>query len=167
MQSFSKKILNIKITLLNQNFESTGTNNIELEGFRSSVLIERAGGVQLGSAKLKIYGLPQADMDQITTIPYTLDNQNKKIIEIVAKDEDESFNTLIFKGDVIQAWGAYQQMPNVYLHIEAVNNYYNLMDRFPISSYKGGVPVATVIEDIANNLGLHFVNNGVDATLSN
>jgi hypothetical protein len=47
--------------------------------------------------------------------------------------------TLVFYGDITTAWGNYQQMPDVFLQIQAAGGYINKLTPVPPTSYQGGV----------------------------
>lgn len=167
MLSYSKKQLKIIITLAKETFRSTGTNTIILDRFRASVDIEKAGGTQFSTAVCKIYGVSQDDMNDITTVMWTRNLLNQNTIEIYAIDDTNNYQTMVFAGDIIQALGYYQEMPNVYLAINAQGSFYNALKPYPPTSYQGSVDVATAISKIATSLGYHFENNGVNARINN
>jgi hypothetical protein len=167
MPSYNKKQIKYVITIEGRKFTSSGSDTIEIIGYRSSCYIDHAGGAQLSTGQIQIYGLSQSDMNSITTLNWNLQEQNRTLIDVFALDDSNTYETLIFRGNVINAWGVYANMPDVYLHIYAVNNWYNLMTPYPIISYRGSTKISTVIAKITNDLGLHFENIGVEAVLNN
>jgi len=74
--------------------------------------------------------------------------------------------TLVFAGNIVNAWADYQSMPDVYLHIQAQSAFFNALKAVPPRSFKGGVDVASVMAQIARDLGYVFENNGVNTQLT-
>jgi len=167
MPSYSKKQLKFIIKLSDAVFEDSGKNTIELTGLRANVEITKAGGAQFSCACCQIFGVPQEDMNDITTLMWTKDLLNKKIIEIYAVDDDNQYETLVFAGDIINAFGFYQAMPDVYLYIQSQSAYYDTLKFYAPTTYRGSIDAATVIGQISKNLGYNFENNGVTAKINN
>jgi len=126
MPSYNKKQIKYIISIPGREFTSSGSDTIEIIGFRSSCYIDHAGGQQLSTAQIQIFGISQSDMNAITTLNWNLAEKNKTLIDVFALDDSNTYETLIFRGDIINAWGVYASMPDVYLHIYAINNWYNL-----------------------------------------
>ena len=165
MPSFSnKKDLRIIITLGTGKFGASDNNQVTIQGFRASVNIDRAGGSQMGTLKAKIYGVSQADMNSIKTLRYQIDTVITNTIQVYAIDG--AVETLVFSGNIINAWGNFQSMPDVFLEIQAQTQFLNLIKAVPPRSFNGAVDVASVMSQIATSLGLAFENNGVDVKLS-
>jgi len=66
----------------------------------------------------------------------------------------------------VNAWGDYQTMPDVFLHIQALTGLGEQLRPVPPTSYKGQIDVATVMSQLAANMGYTFENNGVSVQLS-
>lgn len=167
MSSYSKKTLKYIFTLTNSENTATSARRIEISGLRSSALIEKAGGTQFSTATCQIFGVPQEDMNEITTLQWNLAQLDRNLLEVFAIDEENNYETLVFQGDIICAWGVYQSMPDVFLYVEARNSFFNSMNYFAPTSYKGVINGALAIERIATQLGYHFENNQVNINLNN
>jgi len=166
----NQKQLKFIITLGNGSFGGGAGNQITLEGFRASVSIDKAGGMIGGTLRAQIWGVNQSNMNACVAYP----NQPSKFasgqaifntIQVFAIDGNQE--TLIFTGNIVIAWGNYQNMPDVFLEIQAQSTYAGLMSSAIPRSYKGQIDVATAMGQIANQLGLTFENNGVTTQLSN
>jgi hypothetical protein len=166
MNSFeNKKALRFIITLQTGSFGSSKGNTITLEGYRAAVNIDHAGGAMFGSLQAQIWGVSQSDMNSVTTLqlkPRTVNNTTVQVFAI-----DGSQETLVFQGNVVNAWGVYDNMPDVYLMIQAQAAYFNLLQVIPPTSIKGSVDVATLMSQLAGKMGYTFENNGVNVQLSN
>lgn len=173
MQSKSfdnKKGLRFVITRGTGSFDAAGKHDqITLQGFRASVDIDKAGGVQMGTLRAKIYGVSQSDMNTCTSFTmqaprnggYTYQPNTVKVYAI-----DGAAESLVFAGNIVNAWADYQGMPDVYLHMQAAAVMYGQLKPVPPRSFKGSVDVATVMGQIAADMGFAFENHGVNVKLS-
>ena len=171
MGSFSeKKQLRFVITLGTGSFDAAGKyDQITLQGFRASVDIDKAGGVQMGTLRAKIYGVSQSDMNTCTSFTmqapkdggYTYQPNTVKVYAI-----DGTAESLVFAGNIVNAWADYQGMPDVFLNIQAAAVMYGQLKPVPPRSFKGAVDVATVMGQIASDMGFAFENHGVNVKLS-
>jgi len=166
MTSFQhKKQLRFVIKLGDDSFSYSGTDTIILQGFRASVNIDKAGGMMMGTLRAKIWGVAQEDMNSATTLQWQTGIAIKNTIEVFAIDGETE--TQVFAGNIVNAWGDYSGMPDVFLNIQAQSAFYSQIAATEPRSYPGGISVATVMGQIATEMGLAFENNGVDAQLSN
>lgn len=165
MPSFeNKKALRFVITLGTGKFGSSDNDTITLQGFRASADIDKAGGMMMGTLRAKIYGVNQQDMNSVTTLQWKPGTRIANTVEVYAIDG--AAETLVFAGNIVNAWGDYQSMPDVYLHIQAQACYFNGLQAVQPLSIKGGVDVAVVMARIAKDMGLVFENNNVSVMLT-
>ncbi len=164
MPSFeNKKALRFVVTLGTGKFGSSNNDTITLQGFRATADIDKAGGMMMGTLRAKIYGVKQADMNSVTTLQWKPGSRIANTVEVFAIDG--AAETLVFAGNIVNAWGDYQNMPDVFLHIQAQSAFFNTLKAVPPRSFKGRVDVATVMGQIARDLGYTFENNGVTTQL--
>ena len=165
MPSFdNKKQLRFVITLGTGKFGSSNHDTITLQGFRATADIDKAGGMMMGTLRAKIYGVKQVDMNSITTLMWKPGTRIANTVEVYAIDG--AAETLVFAGNIINAWGDYQNMPDVYLHIQAQACYFNGLQAVRPLSIKGGIDVAVVMARIAKDMGLVFENNNLSVMLT-
>lgn len=164
MPSFdSKKQLRFVVTLGTGKFGSSNNDQITMQGFRAIADIDKAGGMMMGTLRAKIFGVKQADMNSVTTLQWKAGLLIPNTVEVFAIDG--AAETLVFAGNIVNAWTDYQSMPDVYLHIQAQSAFFNALKAIPPRSFKGGVDVASVMAQIARDLGYTFENNGVTTRL--
>lgn len=164
MPSFdNKKQLRFVITLGTGKFGSSNNDIITLQGFRATADIDKAGGMMMGTLRAKIYGVKQADMNSVTTLQWKPGTLIPNTVEVYAIDGPAE--TPVFAGNIVNAWADYQSMPDVFLHIQAQSAFFNALKAIPPRSFKGGVDVASVMAQIARDLGYTFENNGVTTRL--
>jgi len=157
------KVLKFVFTLAIGSF-SSGSNTLTLSGLRASVNINNAGGAVLSTLRADIYGMTASDMNSVTTTKWD-PSFAKNTISVSAIDGDQE--TLVFQGNIVNAWGLYAGMPEVYLTVEAQNNYIGQITspsptRTTITS---STTIATVMQNLADSLGVQFENNGVTGTV--
>ena len=160
----NKKSLRFVITLATGKFGSANNNQITLQGFRAMAEIENAGGMQMSTLRARIYGVPQADMNAATTISGALGYVQGNTVLVYAIDG--ATETLVFAGNIINAWGDYNNMPDANLYIQAASSYEALITAAPPRSFKGSIPVATAMAGLAKDMGLAFVNAGVTGQIT-
>lgn len=165
MLSFeNKKALRFIITLGVGKFGSSDNNQIILQGFRATADINRGGGMMAGTLKAKIYGVSRTDMNSITTLQWKPQTVIPNTIEVFAIDGP--VESLVFAGNIVNAWGDYQGAPDVFLHIQSQAAYFNQLKPVNPRSYKGRVDVASIMGQIARDMGYTFENNGVNVQLN-
>lgn len=166
MSSYSnRKALKFVITLGSTSFTYSGTDQIILQGFRATADIDKAGGMMMGTLRAKIYGVAQEDMNSATTLQWKPGSLIPNTVEVFAIDGETE--TQVFAGNIVNAWGDYSAMPDVFLHIQAQSAFFSQLEAISPRSYPDGVDAATVMGQIAEGMGLAFENNGVNVQLSN
>jgi len=160
----NKKRLRFVITLGTGKFGTSQNNVITLEGYRSTADINKAGGMMMGELRAKIYGVSQQDMNSITTLQWKPGFAIANTVEVFAVDG--ASEPLVFAGNIVNAWGDYQSMPDVFLQIQAQAAYFSGLTLVQPYSIKGGIDCATVMAKIAAQMGLKFENNNVNVTLT-
>jgi len=165
MPSFEhKKALRFVIRLGTAKFDSSDNDTITLQGFRAIVDIDKAGGMTMSTLRAKIYGVKQSDMNSITTLQWKPGTAIPNTVEVYAIDGPAE--TLVYAGNIVNAWGDYQNMPDAFLHIQAQACYFNGLQAVQPLSIKGGIDVAVVMARIAKDMGLVFENNNVSVMLT-
>jgi hypothetical protein len=164
MPSFeNKKALRFVVTLGTGKFGSSDNDTITLQGFRATADIDKAGGMMMGTLRAKIYGVKKQDMNSVTTLQWKPGTLIPNTVEVYAIDGPAE--TLVFAGNIVNAWADYQSVPDVFLHIQAQSAFFNALKPIPPRSFKGRVDVPSVMAQIARDLGYTFENNGVTTQL--
>jgi len=161
----NKKELRFLITLGTGKFGSSNNNQITLQGFRAVVDIDKAGGMMMGTLRAQIFGVSQSDMNAITTLQWKPEAFIPNTVQVFAIDGNQE--TLVFSGNIVNAWGNYQTMPNVFLMIQAQAAYFNQLQAVAPTSFKGPIDVVAAMSQLAGNMGLTFENNGVSGVIQN
>jgi hypothetical protein len=164
--TFSPKQITTSFSLANGNFSPGGGNNYTASGLRTIARIENRGGASQSRLDLRIFGLPLSVMNQLTTLGTQINFQQKNGIMVSAGDANGS-QSLVFQGNIYQAWVDGQNQPQVSLCVKATpGNFYNVKPQTPLS-FKGPTQASTIAQKIAGYLGATLENNGVSTVLTN
>lgn len=161
----NKKHLRFVITLATGTFGSSNANTITLQGYRSIAEITKAGGQMMGELRAQIFGVSQSDMNSATTLQYKPGSILKNTIKVFAIDG--TTETMVFVGNIVNAWADYSRMPEVPLLIQAQSTYIAGIESARPISINGGIDVSIVMKRIADQMGLSFENNNVHTILNN
>lgn len=165
MPSFdNQKRLRFVITLGTTRFDEKGRDQITLEGFRAVADINLAGGLQMGELRARIYGVKMSDMNAITSFALKTGTLEQNTVVVYAIDG--TVETMVFAGNIIRAWPDFNNMPDVFLMIQAQAAGIDLIKAVSPRSFSGDIDVASVMSQIAYSMGYSFENNGVDIKLS-
>jgi hypothetical protein len=155
----NKKRLRFVITLATGTFGSSNNNQITLEGYRSIAEIDKAGGMMMGELRARIFGVSQSDMNSCTLIQFKPGFYLKNTIVVFAIDGDSE--TMVFAGNVVNAWGDYQDLPQVCLYVQAQSAYSDSLSSAVPFSIPGAIDVSIPMSQLAAKMGLSFENNNV------
>lgn len=148
----NEKDLKFRITLAQTTF-ANGANQVTFNGFRSTVDVTMAGWHTNGSSVIRIWGLGQDLMNAVTTLTWApLSVNNKNLIEVWTIDG--GVETLVFKSDIVNAWGDYASMPDVCLYVETSTCYNLQVQPAEPTSFGDVVTVGDVVNQLATKMGL-------------
>ncbi len=154
------------ITLKTGAFDESGSNQVTLSGLRMSAHIVKAGGASMGELQLRIYGMPLSDMNRLSTLGTLPGAQPKNVISLMAGD-DANGMSIVFIGTITRAWADFNGAPDVYFQVQAFTGVYEAINPVSPGSYIGSVDAATIMSNLAGQMGLTFENHGVSVILSN
>jgi hypothetical protein len=172
----ARKIIRVAIQLASnqtnqpQNFAESGTNTVTLDGHRASVRVQNSGAAAGSAAQVAVWGMTPSLMDQLSTLGMVVQMIPRNTITITAGEEtqDGSNNTsTVFVGTILQAYGDFNNAPDVPFRLECLAGAAEQAIPFPASSYTGGTDVSTILSAIASKMGWGFENNGVNVQLAN
>lgn len=164
-QSFTQKVLEIRLTLAAGSFGGRGNTKI-IRGLATDVAVEKPGLPDKPKATVKIVNLPVTDMESLTTLAFRPLQAQKNLISIMAGD-DENGLAQVFAGEITNAWGNFNTAPDPTFEIEAMSGYYPALTPKSPTASPGAVPLSAVVEQLAGNMGYSFRNEGVTAQLRN
>ena len=164
---FTRKRIDMTITLGTGVGGDTVGDTVTLSWLRTTAELIYAGGDSMGALQLRVFGLPEAMMNRLTTIGYVNAAIKGKNSILLAAGDDENGMQTVFIGTIYDAWADYNNAPDVAFNIVANAGMVALVKPVAALSYKGTTDVATIMTGLAATMGLTLQNNGVDVKLSN
>jgi hypothetical protein len=164
---FARKQIDVTFTLASGNFQGTSSNTLSVPGLRVHLTLETEGGVAKDYSHIRIWGLTQSQMNQMSTYGVPLPGQtlNNKI-SVTAGDAGGAMSVVI-QGTIYDAYADYSSQPDVSFVVTAYSTLYQGVAPIPSTTLKGGINVATIMGTLAKQLGLTLENSGVNVTLAN
>jgi hypothetical protein len=161
---FTEKLIELTITLGTGNFGADLGDTVTISNARIFVDVSFAGGDTMGNTKIRVFGLSQQLMNQLTTIgQINRAIRVKNTVSVAAGDENGL--QLVFAGVIVDAWADYNASPDVPFIIEAAAGMDVAVKPVNSTSYKGNTPVTQIMQDLATEAGLAFESSGVDVQL--
>lgn len=164
--SFVNRQLRVTLILAGGNtlFPNTNSNTLTLTDMKISAKVQSVAR-QATQMSLKIYGMTGPDMNALTVAwanPPVVLNHLVKLEAAVG-----SGWTQIFNGTIIEAQPQFSAAPDVYFSILGRTGYFAQINPAPPTTYKGAVPIATIVKTLAAAMGLNFTDGGTTGVLTN
>ena len=165
MSEYVKRRIDVTITLpdVAGPYDGTSSNTATFTGLRVSAHIENAGGPIGPAANIRIWGLTESVLNKLSTIGKTLVEANQAKIQLNAGTDAATPTAYI--GTISAAWADYNGAPDVPLVVQAIAGLLEALRPITPSSYPSPVPAATIMQDLATQMGLPFENYGVTTIL--
>lgn len=164
--SFTKKIVEVRITLTSGTL-SGGANTKIIGGLPVKAEISNPGLPALSSAKISISGINQEDLEALTFLAFRpLTYAEGNVVSVYAEDE-ETGKSLAFMGNIVTSVPNYNAAPDVTLEIEAMAGYYAKLLAVPPYTFKGSIPVSSILQEICQKARFVFVNEGETKSVLN
>ncbi len=164
--SFVKRRIDVTISLGEGEFGDTKGPDVTLTGYRVSAAVVAYNGDAQSQLQLRMFGLSQDMMNQLTVIgPIMTERRNNRIL-VAAGDEGDAL-TVLYEGTISQAWADYGGAPEVVFNVVALSAAIHAVKPVNARSYRGSTDVAVIASDLASAMGLAFENSGVTVQLSN
>jgi hypothetical protein len=166
VSDFTKKIIQVTFTLHSKTFAgSGGSNTLTISGLKTSFVMTQAGGIARDAVSLVIYGLTPSQLNDLATYGMPPDSQFNNKISVSAGDS--SGLSLVYAGDIIDAYADYDGAPETSFAVTALVGAYLGVAPTPAVSYSGTVDAATIMGNIATLMNLTLENSGVNVKISN
>lgn len=163
---FTRKRLDLTITLGGGQFGDTLNDTVTLSRLRMSAELINAGGDSMGKMQLRVFGLDQHMMNRVTQIGYVGNTVRPMNAIQLAAGDDDGMST-VFIGTIYEAWADYNSAPDVAFNVISHAGGDALARPVDAISFKGVVTAQQIMQGLAASMKLQFENNGVDVSLSN
>lgn len=139
------------------------TDTLTLDGHRVEALLKNVGGgMDYGQMTMRIFGMRQSDMNVISTDGMKGVAIRNDVIILKTGDGKQAF-----RGNIISAYIDYTAAPDISIVVSAVAGGIYIAQPAAVNSYKGTLPVAQVIQGLAQQMHMAFVNSGVTTQITN
>ncbi len=172
-ESFTRKRIEVSIELASNTqtnqpntFAATGADTTTITDKRMSVRIQNSGAPSNSAAQVSIFGMTESTMNQLSTLGMVLNLVPKNILTVKAGDDAVGMTT-VFRGTIVSAYADMAAAPDVPFILDCQSGLAEATGNVIPTSYKGSVPVATIMSGFARQMNVGFENNGVDVTLNN
>lgn len=163
--SFSKKLLEVRITLRSGEFQD-GANTKIITSIPIKARIEKTGPPDFNKATIEIRGMLYQDMEQLSTLAFRPLFTARNLVQLFAGDENSGMS-MAFSGEITQASADFNAAPDVSFKIDAMTGFFgNVIPSGP-TAINGSQPASDFIAMQAKKAGYTFKNNGVTTCLSN
>jgi hypothetical protein len=174
--TFTQKILSFQFSLAGGSPTAGAANTATVttsppqgahSGIRASANIKISGGDSTsGRLEAVLYGLPLSLMNQLTVLPGILNAVGDNRVTVQAGDADNGM-ALVFDGTIFTAYPDGNAPPAMAFHVAANADAYSRMKPAPSTSVAGTADTATLMGQLAGQMGLTLENNGVNVKVSN
>jgi hypothetical protein len=162
--SYTKKVLNVTITLGQGAFGDSGKNTVRLTGLRVTATILKSGTPALDRAMLRVYGVPASIMNQVSTLGIPL--QMIRLGNTVTLEAgDVNGTSIVYSGYMHECYQDLSEAPESALMINAFGGMDQAIKPVPPISFPGPISVATIMSGLATTMGMTFENSGVTTVL--
>jgi hypothetical protein len=170
--SFRRSVLEARFTLAEGGFAGGGNiaslNTLTLGNLRMMAKAVNAGGAAMGEMQLTLYGMTMSQMNTLSTLGMRVQQVPVKntVTLLAGKEGDRSMST-VFEGGIQSAYADLEAQPDVVFRVVAKSGLPEAVTATPSTSYQGAADVATVLQNLAEQGGLAFENNGVSVMMPN
>ena len=165
MTGYVRRKIDVTLTLGKGTFGQSGFNTVKLRNRRVFASISKAGLPSFESANVRIFGVPPAIMNSVTTlgIPWYQGRINNTMT--IEAGDDINGMSVVYQGMIANAWQNLDGSPDTFLNITGLGAAIAAMVPVAPVSYPVGADVATIMAGLATQNGMAFENNGVRVTL--
>ena len=165
MPKYAKRKLDVTINLGTGEFGENKGSDVTLSGLRvSASYIGYATDVQ-GALHLRIFGVPLAMIDQLTTIGPIMTQRRNNRITLAAGEEGGSMST-VYEGTIDSAFADFNGAPEVVFNVVALAAAFESVKAVKAQDHPGNVDAALIMKDLADTMGFTFEPNGVSVMLT-
>lgn len=163
--AFSQKLITTSFSLGQGSFGPSGGNSFTAENLRTVCRIGKWGGASTGTMELAIYGMPLSVMNQLSTVgtQYQFVGQNN----VTVSAGDATSMGLVFQGTITAAYVDARGMPEVAFRVSAQAGAQQAATPAQPTTRQGSSDAATVMGNLAQQMGFSFENNSVSKQITN
>ena len=162
---YTRKQIDLVFTFNSTATGETKGTSLSIRRHRVSCQIVSAGFITGSMCSLRIEGMTLSRMNELSQISIGLLAYSPNSVDVYAGDYGTELPH-IFSGNITTAFIDYTTAPNVGFVVQALATYNAALIEVPPISFPAGTPVATIMQTIARQADLSFVNHGVTAKMT-
>ena len=160
-----EKTIRLTFILAEGEFDD-GNNTKTIEGLATEVQVNKVGLPEKNTAQIKVSNMSLKDMEKLTFLAFRPLQKRKNKILVEAGEKGETLHQ-VFKGDITSAFPDFNSAPDVPFCVEAMTAGWSFQKADTPTSVNGETDAGELISQFAQEAGFSFVNNGVQATVTN
>jgi hypothetical protein len=165
--SFVERKIDVTFTLVQgAKFTESGTNSVTIGGLRATANIHMSGEV-MAELQLRVYGLTMSMMNQLSTLGRGVPGSQPNNTVSISAGDDVNGMANVFNGTIYQGWADFKGMPDTMFAVSAYSGLFQAVASAPPTSIQGSGDVATIMGQLAKQMGMTLENNGVDVKIAN
>lgn len=165
--AFVQRALGFTFTLGTGSFGNSGANTVTLpDGLWATAQIQKSGTPSMNRAHLRIYGLSLSIMNQLSRIGVLPTSVRNNVVTVTAGEVGGNM-PLAFAGGIQDAWPDFSSPTEAILNVTAFTGLLAQMKPVLPTSFNGSTDVATIMGQLAQQMGYTLENNGVSVQLRN
>lgn len=164
MTQYAKRKIDVTINLGTGQFGEDKGSDVTLSGLRVSASYSAYNGDAQAALQLRVFGLPLAIINQLTTIGPIMTQRRNNRITLTAGEEGGAMST-VYEGTIDSAFGDFNGAPEVVFNVVALAAAFESIKAVPAKDHAGGVDAAVIMKDLADTMKFSFENNGVSVIL--
>ncbi|MDE7547893.1 hypothetical protein PY793_07820 [Acetobacter fabarum] len=164
--ALANRQVNVVFTLAQDGFGPTGAETITLSGYCVHCHIMSTGLESGMTCTLRVEGLALPLLNRLSLMQAGMAAQTRNTVTIMAGDSaGQGSLPVVFSGGVVEAFVDYANSPDVAFELRALSGALPAAVPVTSTSFGGDVPVATIMQVLADKAGLGFANYGVQTLL--
>jgi hypothetical protein len=162
--TYTRKHLDVSIMLGQGNWGQAGKDTLKLTNLRVSASVIVQGGIGMGNAQLRIWGMTDAQMNRISTLGISrFEGRENNYVLVEAGDDTSPARSIVYNGDIFDAWADFQGQPDVPFHVISTTIVAGKLKPVTATELPGLVDVPAAVQMLVEKQGMQFENNGVTA----
>lgn len=162
--SLLQRKIDVTITLGTGDFGDGKGNAVTLSGYRVYAAIQKFGNPTADSAEIRVYGISDTLIKTLTRLGKPLEYPRNNTVSVSAGD-DVSGMSVVYAGQIFNAYGDFDGAPDVCLLITAFVGLTDSSKPVAPISFAPGASASVIAAQIAAQMGQSFINSGVNVTI--
>jgi hypothetical protein len=165
--SFVQRALGFTFVLGTGPFGNSGPTTITAPpGLWATAQIDKKGTPSMNRANIRIFGLSLTIMNQLSRIGVLPTAVRNNLVMVTAGEAGGNM-PLAFVGGIQECWPDFSNPTEAVLNVKAFTGLLAAMKPVAPTSFNGTIDVATIMGQLAQQMGYTLENNGVSVQLTN